>query len=434
MTQLEDAIRRALRAHAGEVRPPLPPLDLGRRRTSGVGGRLVFGPWLSGQVRWLGPAAAVITVLALAAGALLLRSAGQGSGSGPAAAIETSVPPFYVALVSDRPLSSSNAATMQTVASVRITETGSEVASVAPPAPYSTFETVSGASDDRTFVLLAAGPADHSGLRPERFYLLHIDPQAASAAARTKLTALPAADIPAGRQVDTMALSPNGANLAAILGSGSANYLYVYNLQTRSTRIWTRVVCSSATHCYDGFLGSLSPTLASSTGPVLSWIQDSQSLAFIPGGGGIGDDKLRILHIDKPGGNVEPASTAFSIHRFHQPAWNGAVVTPDRKTVFITYTQLTGGSLWYFLARYSSVKRRATPINKLQVLRRLKTSPYWSASPYPKGEGIDEVVWTSYDGSEAVVLNAGHGQSAGVYAGTRYTPLSWPSNAVDAAW
>jgi hypothetical protein len=435
MTQLEDAIRRALRARASEVRPPLPPLELRPRHASGRATRVTgYRLWNSAQLRWLAPAAAVITVLAVIGGLLLARAADRGRDTGPAATIETSVPAYYVALVSDTPLSSSNAATMRTVATVRITATGSEVASVAPPAPYTTFEKVSGATDDRTFVLLAAGPEDHSGLRAERFYLLHIDPQAALAASRTQLTALPGADIPAGRQVETIALSPNGADLAAILGSGFANFLYVYNLQTESIRIWTKRVCSTPAHCFDGSFATLPVSIVGGSGPELSWTQDSQSLAFIPGGGGTGDGRLRLLHIDRPGGNVEPASTVFHIRRNPHAAWNGAVLTPDRKTVFIGYTALQGASYWYFLARYSSVTRKVTDVNKLLVLKRLPAAPYWSASPYPKGEAIDDVVWTSYDGGEAVVLNAGHGHSAGIYAGSHYTPLPWPRDAVDAAW
>jgi hypothetical protein len=450
MTQLEDATRRALRAHAGEVQPPLPPLDLGRRRASGASGRLVFGPWLSGQLRWLGPAAAVITVLALAATALVSRGADQGRSSQRAAMIETTVPPYYVALVSKTPPASSNITTVQTVATVRLTATGSEVASVAPPAPYTTFLSVSGATGDRTFVLLAVRPALRAGAaRPERFYLLHIDPQAASAADRTQLTALPAADIPASKQASTMTLAPNGASLAALLNSNSTNAsaLYIYNLQTRSIRIWTKTDCGGSP-CLPGIMGLPFPSfyLGAPTStlfhypPELSWTQDSQSLAFVPGGFGPGDTQLRLLRIDAPGSNLEADSTA--IRGLHTPgsniphsiiaiySWSSAVLTPDRKTVFVGYTWLHGGSVSYSLARFSRVTRKLTNLYTVPIDHDKPIPP----GQHPEGEGIDEVVWTSYDGSEAVVLDIGAGHSAGIFTGSRYTPLPWPSNAVDAAW
>ena len=83
------------------------------------------------------------------------------------------------------------------------------------------FTGVTGAADDRTFVLSAQGP-EPSVVPPfpaQRFFLLPIDP-AARAGARMTLTALPAGDVPAGNGIREMALSPDGTHLAA--GQGPA--------------------------------------------------------------------------------------------------------------------------------------------------------------------------------------------------------------------
>jgi hypothetical protein len=77
--------------------------------------------------------------------------------------------------------------------------------------------------------------------------VLRIDPDARSATARARLTALPTRDIPGGQdaselmlgeEVATVALSPDGRSLAAILTVGGLNNLYVYNLTTGTTRSW----------------------------------------------------------------------------------------------------------------------------------------------------------------------------------------------------
>ena len=83
-------------------------------------------------------------------------------------------------------------------AELRSTRTGAVLARITPPRPYPSFTGVTGAADDRTFVLSAQGPQP-SVVPPfpsQRFFLLRIDP-AARAGARMTLTALPAGDVPA---------------------------------------------------------------------------------------------------------------------------------------------------------------------------------------------------------------------------------------------
>jgi hypothetical protein len=410
MTQLEDGIRRALRARASEVRPPLPPLDLRSAHARGRNPRVVYLRWASEQLRWLGPAAAVVAVLALVAGALLARADLASKPKTPAAAqiqtgggeIETGVPHYYVALVNDGPVVP--AAVPKAVATVRDTATGTVIASVAPPAPYSSFDNVTGATDDRTFVLLAVG-SPHNPFPPsERFYLLRIHPNAKTAAGRASLTPLPANDISGGNQVQAMSLSPNGAKLAAILQNATAasNYLYVYNLVTGATRVWTRKTC--------GTCRATGIDVPAGDAPALSWTLDSKALAFTP----VPASQLRLLDLSGPGDNVQPDSTVFPVRGVPVADWDYAVMAPNGRTVIVCYGETHGQSQLFFLARFSAVTGKLTGLSK--------------------GTAVDDVLWTSYNGSDAIVMNDWPSQSAGVYTGSHYTPLRWPRNVVDAAW
>jgi hypothetical protein len=440
MTELEDGIRRALRARASEIQPPLPSLKLGPRHAPVRVARIAgYRFWTSAQLHWLAPAAAVVVVLALVAGGLLAR-AELARTTTPAAQIQTgggqiqtTVPPYYVALANESPVTTGQPT--RTVATVRDTVNGALVASVTPPAPYAMFTKVFGATDDRTFVLLATGRPN--GLNPQRFFLLRIHPLARSVADRTQLTALPATDISGGKQVSAMALSPNGDNLAAILDNPNSSqvYLYVYNLVTGTTRVWVRKPCSD---CRQIALGGPDYPVAGAVGS-LSWTLSSRSLAFTEAVGSRGSFELRLLDLSGPGDNVQPDSAPFAIHGIPPfaihivPQWNYAVMTPDGKTVFVSYETGRGGSLWFWLARFSAVTDKLTTINKLPVWKAGHPRPDYYG--FDHAGGVDEVLWTSYDGNLAVVLNASHGQSAGIYAGTHYTPIPWPTrNAIGAAW
>jgi hypothetical protein len=428
MTPLEEAVRQALRVRAAEIRPPLPPLDLRRTHAWGRNPRVAYLRWTSAHLRWLGPVVAVIAVLAIIAGTLLSRGAEQRpvtpgaaqleAGSGD---IETSVPPYYVALVASHSVNGRTTG----VATVRDTASGHVIARVRAPKPYQGFIKVSGATDDRTFVLLAIGAPGQNGVQPERFYLLRIAPATSWPADEAELTALPATDVSGGKQVDAMSLSPNGANLAAILNIGIWDYLYVYNLYTGKTRVWIRQLCSD---CRQTELGD-------AEGPVdgasvsLSWTLNSQYLAFIAGAG---VSQLRLLNLSLPGNNVQPNSTVIPVRGVPVAHWNWAVLTPDGETVFVGYRAMRGRSLLYSIARFSTVSGKLTGINKLTAFDEGRPTRYDYGYEHPAG--IDEVEWTSYDGSEAVVMDAGPGSSAGIYNGSRYTPIPWPRNVVDAAW
>lgn len=438
MTQLENSLREAFRAKASEITSPPPPLELqplpsldpAARRGSG-------GFWALLRQRWLIPLAAAVAVLAVVAAALVATSALSAQRKPTAAPIQTSVPPYYVALDSQRPPSSYPEPVA--TATVRDTATGAVIARITPPSPYNSFAAVSGATDDRTFVLLAKAPPDpFTDRTPERFYLLRIDPRARPASGKAVLTALPASDIPAeqganvlplGDEAGPIALSPDGTMLAAILTLGAQgkhnNYLYVYDLTTGQTRIWFRKLCG---RCQLAGLGNQGGVVSDRPGLVnLSWTADGKALAFISGPGVA---QLRLLNLSAHGNNVQPASTPFVI-KAPVSEWTQAVMTPDAKTVFLDFNFSRGVAVLASLMRYSAATGKLTAINTLPLIK-----PDRQAGGYSDSGPLtaDTILWTNYDGSKLIVADTQRGNAAGVYSGSKYTPLPWPADAIDAAW
>lgn len=447
MTQLENSLREAFRAKASEITPPPPPLELQPLPTLDPAARRGSGGfWAPLQHRWLIPLAAAVAVLAVvAAAALVATGALTAQRKPPAAPIQTSVPAYYVALDSQRPPSSYPEPVA--TATVRDTATGAVIARITPPSPYNSFAAVSGATDDRTFVLLAKAPPDpFTGRTPERFYLLRIDPNASSASGKTALTALPDSDIPPeqganvlplGDEVGSMALSPNGTMLAAILTLGAQgkqggrkvevqnSYLYVYNLMTGQTRIRVRKLCGRcqlAVLGNDAGAGSERPSLVE-----LSWTADGKALAFISGPG---VTQLRLLNLSAHGNNVQPASTPFVI-KAPVSQWSQAVMTPDAKTVFLNFNFSRGFAVSASLMRYSAATGKLAAINTLPLIEQdRRAGGYSNSGPLT----ADTILWTNYNGSEVIVADARHGNAVGVYNGSKYTPLPWPADAIAAAW
>jgi hypothetical protein len=446
VSQLEGRLRAAFRARASEVRTPTPPLDLtpppARHGVlaDGHGGARTLA-----TTRWLVSVGAAMAMLAIIVGALAVADALAGHPAPQAGPIQTGVPPYYVALVAGRPRSDYPSAAF--VATVRATSTGVILATVRAPRPYA-FASVTAAPDDRTFVVLAVGPFNRARpVRPftrtyaQRFFELRIDPAAPTPSARAELTPLSQADFASGLQVQAMALSPNGQSLATILadpshmiGSVTPEQLTIFNLATGGQQTWTRDVCAYS-RCAQGPIGDGLPLAQDPNRVQLSWTSNGRSLLFIAGPTG---SQVRLLQVDAPGSNLTgdshalPVSTAIQI-------WNEAVITPDGKSVFIQYGSLTGSAERGNLLRFSASTGKATMVNQVVT---------WLGGE-PTGSGPDYVVWTNDDGSTFIVLGARpgpikaapgqltatpSGQTAGIYAGSRYAPLPWPAGVVDAAW
>lgn len=220
----EDRVRAAARARTDLVRD-IRPLEFPAEQPARV----------RRARRWLGwgaPIAAATLVTALALTLVLLRQAGgpqpgpatPGSGSSAAASgslAAASIPRYYVALAY---ISSTSSRTKVVVGD---DQTGRQVAVVNPSAGQS-FYGVTAAADDRTFVV-----ASYEAARQETtWYLLRLTPGAVHPSQLTKLPIRPV-----GAQVNGLALSPDGRELAvmwraATTATNAATQLSVYSLST----------------------------------------------------------------------------------------------------------------------------------------------------------------------------------------------------------
>jgi hypothetical protein len=235
MSREEDLVRSTAAAIAATVRevPPLllptvtdDPRRVARRPRGTRGARRLRG--------WLIPAAAAAVVLAIALSLVLIRDIPNGRAAPPtrpAPAVD-GVPAYYAGLAK-----TSAAQTSPEQIVVGQTVTGKRVATLAPPAG-TTFAGITGAADDRTFVVDTQPGRlyqESEPWQPRTWYLLRIDPGSAKAA---QLTPLPVPGTAQGTSVAAIALSPNGTELAVALqpdglnDPSAATYLRVYSVAT----------------------------------------------------------------------------------------------------------------------------------------------------------------------------------------------------------
>jgi hypothetical protein len=418
--------------------------QLEKRLRSGRG----LGP---ARRRWLIPAGAAVAVVAITAGALAVAGVLPGQQTAPAAQIQTSVPPYYVALTASRGVPFAPDPGPANVATVRATWTGAVLATVRAPRAYA-FDAITAATDDRSFVLLAVGPFKHAG-NPfrgilagndyaQRFFYLRINPAARKPSARAHLTPLPQAAIGKGEVVESMALSPNGQSLAVIvadpsrsIGTVTPAQLTIFNLANGAQQTWTRDVCAYG-KCAPGPIGAEGSILMQPSILQLSWTSDGRSLLYITGPASA---QVRLLDTDTPGGNLTADSRTLPVTTAVRN-WDDAVMTPDGTKVFIDYTSgANPRSYGQTLLRFSARTGRAAVVNHILL----------SSGNFGSLYGPDLLAWTNSSGSKIIVIGARPGKqanhpkfpfllehypTAGVYTGSRYTPLPWPHGIIDAAW
>jgi len=408
-----------------------------------------FAPAAKAAMAVASVAAAVAACGSVPAGPTSSTRSHESAASATSA--QTNVPPYYVALIGSKPQGQgAGEFPPADTAVVRATTTGAVLARIKPPRPY-TFAAVSGAADDRTFVLFGVGPLKkasgnlgmyYAHTYAERFFLLRINPAAANPSARAKLTALPQTDIAPGQQVDAIALSPDGTSLAAILSRvvgadvAGKGYLTVFDLRGGTQRTWVRDVCYYG-KCVQGPIGDWPPIVAEPSRIQLSWTSDGRSLLFIEGSTG---SQVRLLDVDAPGRDLMADSYPLPV-KGGILYWRDAVITPDGKSVFIGDNPAPRALVQATLKRFSATTGKAAEVNKVLISVGLNGTGY----------GPDDLLWTNFNGSKIIVLGARPGpnrgslqdhvmiptpagQTAGIYDGTHYTPLPWPANVVDAAW
>jgi hypothetical protein len=299
---VEDQLRAAGRAVSEQVRD-LPRLDLRTQPAARHARARTFRRW-PGAGRWLIPLAAAAAVVTVAVTLVAVRNpppAAHKTSAGPAVShpagpAATSAPvdpealPGYFAALSGLevmgPVSAgqSGPAKAPKPDSVIVGETltGQRLATISPPAG-STFAGLTGAADDRTFVLdsvqLASGTPFLSATQPRSWYLLRIKPGAAPVQTLTPLHF----PVPDGADINGIALSPDGTKLAVLYqvarnGDGfpySGPFtLRIYSVATgAAVRSWT------GTDPYHGSYGYGGNGLPDPNAN-LTWTSDGQRLAF----------------------------------------------------------------------------------------------------------------------------------------------------------
>ena len=419
MNRLEDRLAAALRDTGEEIRPDsVPPLRLrGSRRRVALPPRLPRR-WMT----WLTPLAAAAAVAAVVATSLAIsatfhghtRSNGpagasqwNGSPLGPRAALHK-VPPYFVELPGDtKPY-------VPQTATVRSTVTGRVLATVRPPRPYKVFNFVSGAADDRTFVLAAQRwwnvASGEAGARAQNrdntthvaFFRLTFDPATRTA----HLTRLTVPEKIRATDLAGMGISPDGTRLALDFRKS----IQIINLATGATRTWTWPG--------GGWIGNFKPH-----GQIFSWSADGKTLAFQQWGGYLDSTAhVRLLDTTAPGHSLAAAKVILTFFNREGVLTFGAgntLLTADGSKI-VTATGV--------IARQDS-RRGYQNITEFSVRT---GKPVLSQDKFGTlADGEQDVLWASLDGSALVVSDPRGAKTHdgprknvfGVLAGNKFTPI-----------
>jgi hypothetical protein len=331
-----------------------------------------------------------------------LRLTADATGLAPA------LPGYYVAL---RPVSGRAGAPDGLV--VGDTRTGKTVAVIAPPAG-TTFTSVSGAADDRTFAVIA-GPISGNSFF-DSFYLLTIAPGSSPA---TRLTRLPVG--PLTGVVVAAALSASGKELAVAMGGGffpgGANRdLVVYSVTTGdAVEDWstpdTTVIVPSSVVPDDNLLQFTQY-------PALSWIDGDRAIAFpqLAKTGALYSFDVRSISVATGGGDLMAYSKVIADLGGSQKS------TGPCGTAFPV---LSGNGTTAFCLASNGPDGHTNPATVRWVLEwrpvqtPLANGAEWRSFPYPKVIGVPAgssvqpaTVWASSTGAtlliEWSVVTPGH--------------------------
>jgi hypothetical protein len=422
-----DQVRAATRAAAAVITADkIPPLRLEESPGS-------HGPARRARPAWVAPLAAaaavvIVVVGSVAAGSWLARSGNSGSGNpaalkqGAPAGSFAGVPAYYVAVESP------------SLAVVRATATGATLARITARTP---FAGVTGAADDRTFVLdaqrqVAGGTVQWLG-QPE-FFLLRLS----AAGAEESFTRLTIPALPNSTAVTGLALSPDGSKLAVEVDSGNNGQpglleVRVYTLATGAFRGWSA-------HGSDdpvdpgGFTGS-----GVDGSQTISWAADSRTLAFdwgnqsyigvrlldtaASGDNLIADSRLAVIEANftsRGGGQSGPPS--MSKDNISQCVTDG-IISSDGSAIVCGYTtNMSGRETTTGFIRYSTTTGKLTAV--------LGVYQFQGQAP-----GDISLYWVNSTGRVLIggILTP-RGIRVGVINGETFTPLPGLAGLGAAAW
>jgi hypothetical protein len=419
---VEDRVRAATHARAALVHD-VRPLDLPT-----APGR---APTARRRVAWTAPlaaAAVVIVVVGSVAAGSWLATSGNSRSSNPAATKQgastgsfSGVPAYYLAVESP------------SLAVVRATATGATLARVTTRIP---FVGVTGAADDRTFVLDAQrqvmGPTVQWPGQPA-FYLLRLS----GAGAEESFTRLTIPALPKGTAVTGLALSPDGSTLAVEVGSGNGQpgllEIRVYTLATGAFRTWS-------THGSDdsvdpgGFTGS-----GVDGSQTISWTADSRTLAFdwgnhsfigvrlldttASGDNLIADSRLAVIEASFTSqGGRQSGPPSLSKDNISQCVTDG-IISSDGSAIVCGYTtSVESGETTTGFIRYSTTTGQPTAV--------LGVYQFQGQAP-----GDISLYWVNQTGNVLIggILTPS-GIRVGVINSERFTPLPGIANLGAAAW
>jgi hypothetical protein len=412
---IEDRLTAALRDTGEEISPDsVPPLRLRG------GGRRVTLPrlprrWMTGLAPLAAAAAvAVVVVASLPISGIFhghLQSTGpaaaprwNGSPTGPRSALHK-VPSYFVELPAD-------ALIFGRTATVRSTVTGRVLTTVRPPRPYKTFTWVSGAADDRTFVLAAQRwwniTSGQRGARAQErdnnartvFFKLTFDPATRTA----QLSPLAVPEKIRATDLGGVGISPDGTRLAL----NFRNSIQIITLATGGARTWTWPG--------GGWVGNFKPD-----GQIFSWSADGKTLAFQQWGGHLDSTAhVRLLDTTAAGNSLTAAKVILTFFN------KDGVLTMAPFNTLLT----ADGSKIVTATACSPRHHPRLSYEEITEFSVRTGKPVVSQDRFSAPEANQDVLWASADGSALVISDPrgaktqnGPRNIFGVLAGNKFTPI-----------
>lgn len=429
MTSIEDRLRAATLAAAATVPDgAAPPLRLPARRA----GRIRGLSRLRGRLLTVAaPVAAAAAAAGVIAGAVVAHGHdGTGAPPPPGAVAAPRVPPPYLVAL-HYPGTYKGWKIQRADAVIASTATGRVLATVPVPRGYNAFVAVTGAYDDRTFVLAAQKLSrDSQGggrRRPRqlfpatRLYRLHFAVTSHGSVAGYQLSTLSGGLLPPATFGD-MALSPDGTRLAVDQRWTQPGTLRVglrlYNLVTGAVRSWPLVTPPSE--------GTGGYPIDIITSP--SW-EDSGRLLALSVSSGKCQFCVRLLDTGGRGTTVQAASRviarSLNLHASYTD-WNSSLIAPDGRRVLRTVIDCvpTSKNSCYVVSR----------IYRYDANGRVA----WILTDRVRDMDWD-LLWSGPDARSFIVSSLAEGDgppfiSAARYAGGHWSPLRLPAQTLTAAW